>query len=113
MSFDDADDVAPARSPRSTSRTERPRPAASRAIPTPLIPPPTTSRSTGGTAPSPAATLVVDILSNRHLLPVGRTYPPLWFNSIPRQTCRVRHTHRRLISVTFHFGTPEPVRSQT
>src|SRR5437868_758723 len=75
MSFDDADDVAPARSPRSTSRTERPRPAASRAIPTPLIPPPTTSRSTGGTAPSPAATLVVDILSNRHILPSGGHIP--------------------------------------
>src|SRR5215469_9705708 len=39
------DDVCAARSSFSTSRTERPRPAASRAIPTPLMPPPTTSMS--------------------------------------------------------------------
>src|SRR5436190_16444067 len=40
MSFDEADDVPEARSLCSTSRTFRPRPAASRAMPAPLIPPP-------------------------------------------------------------------------
>src|SRR5215213_8725822 len=40
--------VAEARSACSTSVTERPRPAASRAMPAPLMPPPTTSRSTAG-----------------------------------------------------------------
>src|SRR5580700_2816798 len=45
MSLLEAEEVAEARSPFSTSRTERPRPAASRAIPTPLMPPPTTSMS--------------------------------------------------------------------
>src|SRR3954465_12450861 len=38
--------VALARSSRSTSITLRPRPAASRAMPAPLMPPPTTRRST-------------------------------------------------------------------
>src|SRR5580658_9434697 len=106
MSFDDADDVAPARSPRSTSRTERPRPAASRAIPTPLIPPPTTIRSTGGMAPSPAATLVADILSNRHILPVGRTFArkPGQQHTVLEVACPTHH--RSLFSVTFHFGIP-------
>jgi len=41
----EAEEVAPARSRFSTSRTERPRPAASRAIPTPLMQPPTTNMS--------------------------------------------------------------------
>src|ERR1700731_2127180 len=45
MSLLEAEEVAAARSPFSTNRTERPRPAASRAIPTPLMPPPTTSMS--------------------------------------------------------------------
>src|SRR5690349_14125806 len=53
MSFDEADEVTLPRSPRSTSRTLRPRPAASRAIPVPLIPPPMTSRSTMGGDYSP------------------------------------------------------------
>ncbi|WP_242402661.1 hypothetical protein [Komagataeibacter kakiaceti] len=42
-----ADEVWLARSSCSTSSTDAPRPAASRAMPVPLIPPPTTSRSTG------------------------------------------------------------------
>src|SRR6185369_17181897 len=45
MSLVEADDVAEPRSFCSMSRTRRPRPAASRAIPTPLMPPPTTARS--------------------------------------------------------------------
>src|SRR6185437_8179629 len=45
MSLVLADDVKLARSSCSQSRTERPRPAASRAMPTPLMPPPTISRS--------------------------------------------------------------------
>src|SRR5688572_11588267 len=45
MSFELHELVAPARSPCSTSRTLRPRPAASRAMPQPLMPPPTTRRS--------------------------------------------------------------------
>src|SRR5579863_9608534 len=60
MSLLEAEDVAPARSPCSTSRTESPRPTASRAMPVPLIPPPTISRSTAAgsevidPSPSPA-----------------------------------------------------------
>src|SRR5437773_2758050 len=46
MSLLDAADVALARSPCSQSITFRPRPAASRAIPAPLTPPPMTRRST-------------------------------------------------------------------
>src|SRR3954464_12977581 len=46
MSLEDDDDVAPPRSPRSARTTESPRPAASRAMPAPLMPPPMTSRST-------------------------------------------------------------------
>src|SRR5258706_700821 len=45
MSFELAWLVAEARSSCSTSMTRRPRPAASRAIPAPLMPPPMTSRS--------------------------------------------------------------------
>src|SRR3979411_3322871 len=45
MSLVEADDVPDARSFCSTSRTRNPRPAASRAIPVPLMPPPTTARS--------------------------------------------------------------------
>ena len=40
MSLVEADDVPLARSPFSASSTERPRPAASRAIPQPFTPPP-------------------------------------------------------------------------
>src|SRR5579883_3496030 len=47
MSLLEAEEVAPARSPISHRSTESPRPAASRAMPTPLIPPPTMRRSTG------------------------------------------------------------------
>src|SRR5215218_382514 len=45
MSLEDADDVPEPRSFCSTSITRKPRPAASRAIPAPLMPPPITSRS--------------------------------------------------------------------
>src|SRR5262245_57851008 len=45
MSLVVAEEVAPPRSPCSTSTTFRPRPAASRAMPAPLMPPPTTARS--------------------------------------------------------------------
>src|SRR5271166_4582035 len=46
MSFVDHEDVLLARSPISHRTTERPRPAASRATPHPLMPPPITMRST-------------------------------------------------------------------
>src|SRR5690348_2327452 len=45
MSLVEADEVPDARSFCSTSITRRPRPAASRAIATPLMPPPTIARS--------------------------------------------------------------------
>src|SRR4029077_6354936 len=45
MSLVLAEEVALARSARATSSTLSPRPAASRAMPTPLMPPPTTRRS--------------------------------------------------------------------
>src|SRR5437773_2288689 len=50
MRRDERDDVAPAKSPLSTSAVRRPRSAASRAIPAPVIPPPMTSTSTGSAA---------------------------------------------------------------
>src|SRR5436305_1612792 len=45
MSLVEADEVPEARSFCSTSKTRKPRPAASRAIPAPLMPPPTMARS--------------------------------------------------------------------
>src|SRR4051794_14568852 len=45
MSLVEADEVPEARSFCSTSTTRKPRPAASRAIPAPLMPPPTMARS--------------------------------------------------------------------
>src|SRR3954463_3453427 len=45
MSLEEAEEVAAPRSPFSTRTTDRPRPAASRAIPAPLMPPPMTRRS--------------------------------------------------------------------
>src|SRR5579885_201521 len=45
MSLEERDEVPPAKSPRSTSATLSPRIAASRAIATPLIPPPITATS--------------------------------------------------------------------
>src|SRR5215468_12089329 len=65
MSFDDCDVVADAKSPFSTSATDTPRSASSRATPAPAIPPPTTTTSysasssgqgrpcTGSGAPTP------------------------------------------------------------
>src|ERR1700722_4109139 len=69
MSFEEAEDVAPARSPRSTRSTDRPRPAASRAMPTPLIPPPTTNKSTGEAPQAEAPSLATDISGNCGNLP--------------------------------------------
>src|SRR5580658_9098535 len=80
MSFEDADDVAPARSPRSTSITARPRPAASRAIPTPFIPPPTTNRSSMGAA---------EELGNSGTL---QDRPPQSIGAVP--ACRVLQARR-------------------
>ena len=53
----EAEDVAPPRSPCSTRSTFRPRPAASRAIPQPLIPPPAIARS-NSVIPSPVTLLL-------------------------------------------------------
>src|SRR5665213_33195 len=50
MSLVEADEVAPPRSPCSTSTTFRPRPAASRATPQPFMPPPMMARSKAGSA---------------------------------------------------------------
>ena len=55
MSFDEALEVAPPKSLRSTSATRRPSRAASLAIPAPTIPLPTTSRSNGARASSARA----------------------------------------------------------
>src|SRR4051812_11736861 len=46
MSLEEDEDVCEARSSFSTTITDSPRPAASRAMPMPLMPPPMTSRST-------------------------------------------------------------------
>src|SRR5882757_11278793 len=51
MSLVEADDVPEARSFCSTRRTRKPRPAASRAMPVPLIPPPTIARSKSDMSP--------------------------------------------------------------
>src|SRR3989449_6628143 len=56
MRRDERDDVAPAKSPLSTSAVRRPRNTASRAIPAPVIPPPMTSTSTGSAAIDSSAT---------------------------------------------------------
>ena len=45
MSFELADDVAPAKSSASAKSTLKPRAEASAAMPVPLMPPPTTTRS--------------------------------------------------------------------
>src|SRR2546426_12538002 len=50
MSRDDSEEVPPPRSPLSTTALRKPRSAASRAIPAPVIPPPMTSTSTGSDA---------------------------------------------------------------
>src|SRR5215207_5055098 len=56
MSFDDADDVAPPKSPWSINATSRPALAASYATRPPTMPPPMTSRSaTSPSSPSNAA----------------------------------------------------------
>src|SRR5205809_7555591 len=47
MSRDESDEVPPPRSPLSTTAVRKPRSAASRAIPAPVIPPPMTRISTG------------------------------------------------------------------
>src|SRR6188472_1481706 len=65
------DDVADARSSRSHNRTESPRPAASRAMPTPLMPPPTTSRSKGA-ALSGIRAILLDA-------------PPMRYDSLPQR----------------------------
>src|SRR5256885_13473037 len=49
-SRDDSDEVPPPRSPWSTTAVRKPRSAASRAIPAPVIPPPITRTSTGSDA---------------------------------------------------------------
>src|SRR5580704_8007598 len=49
MSLDEADDVPEARSFCSIKTTRSPRPAASRAMPVPLMPPPMTARSKSAT----------------------------------------------------------------
>src|SRR2546426_4460053 len=59
MSRDECEDVPPPKSPLSTRAVRKPRNAASRAIPAPVIPPPMTSTSTGSAAiDSSAATRV-------------------------------------------------------
>src|SRR5256884_9513542 len=50
MSREDSDEVPPPRSPLSTTAVRKPRSAASRAIPAPVIPPPMTRTSTGSAA---------------------------------------------------------------
>src|SRR3989442_13802612 len=50
MSRDESDEVPPPRSPLSTTAVRKPRSAASRAIPAPVIPPPMTKTSTGSAA---------------------------------------------------------------
>src|SRR5437773_2288117 len=50
MSREESDEVPPPRSPLSTTAVRKPRSAASRAIPAPVIPPPMTRTSTGSAA---------------------------------------------------------------
>src|SRR3989304_3671177 len=70
MSFEEALDVAPPKSPASTSAVARPARAAWAAIPAPMIPPPTPSRAKRR-SPTPARRV------RGHGLPGGRVRPPL------------------------------------
>src|SRR3954447_25147102 len=84
MSLLERELVPPAQSRASTSATERPRVAASRAAPAPTTPPPTTttskvlaaiaasaaSRSTGPSRPAPSSSVVTPAVSRS--LPVSR-----------------------------------------
>jgi len=55
MSREETDDVPPPKSPLSTTAVRKPRSAASRAIPAPVIPPPMTRTSTGSAASDASA----------------------------------------------------------
>src|SRR5213592_1657488 len=76
MSRDDTDDVPPPRSPLSTSAVRKPRSAASRAIPAPVIPPPMTSKSTGSAAIEASAAVRVRCEKGVSLVDRSPAWPP-------------------------------------
>src|SRR5881296_4690469 len=84
MRREERDDVAPAKSPLSTTAVRKPRSAASRAIPAPVIPPPTTSTSTGSAAIAARALARVRCENSVSLVGV----PPAW--PAPRHGGRFR-----------------------
>src|SRR5215471_4363898 len=65
MSFDDCDVVADAKSPLSTSATDTPRSASSRATPAPAMPPPTTTTSYSASSSSQGRPCTGQALRNR------------------------------------------------
>src|SRR5881397_1004937 len=76
MSRDDTDDVPPPRSPLSTRAVRKPRRAASRAIPAPVIPPPMTSKSTGSAAIEASAAVRVRCEKGVSLVDRSPAWPP-------------------------------------
>src|SRR6266581_7355395 len=84
MSRDESDEVPLAKSPLSTTAVRKPRSAASRAIPAPVIPPPTTSTSTGSAAIAARALARVRCENSVSLVGV----PPAW--PAPRHGGRFR-----------------------
>src|SRR5437773_10087521 len=76
MTRDDTDDVPPPRSPLSTRAVRKPRRAASRAIPAPVIPPPMTSKSTGSAAIEASAAVRVRCEKGVSLVDRSPAWPP-------------------------------------
>src|SRR5437667_665214 len=76
MSRDETDDVPPPRSPLSTRAVRKPRSAASRAIPAPVIPPPMTSKSTGSAAIEASAAVRVRCEKGVSLVDRSPAWPP-------------------------------------
>src|SRR5256714_9469674 len=74
MSREECDEVPLGKSPLSTAAVRKPRSAASRAIPAPVIPPPTTSTSTGSAAI--AARAAARVRCENSVSVVG--VPPAW-----------------------------------
>src|SRR2546427_6077976 len=75
MSREESDEVPPPRSPLSTTAVRKPRSAASRAIPAPVIPPPMTRTSTGSAAIDASAAARVRCEKGVSLVDVSPAWP--------------------------------------
>ena len=77
MRRDETEDVPPPKSPLSMSAARKPRKAASRAMPAPVIPPPMTSTSTGSAAIAWSAAALVRCEKGASLVVRSPAWPPL------------------------------------